>query len=94
MGRAATPHSRRRDEPSLTTSRLSPARPGGPPFNPSRSATLAKTTDFDYKRYLASREWGVLREAVKRRASITGESDCAVCERCENAPVDAFTYEL
>jgi len=51
---------------------------------------------FDYQRYLASREWALLREAVKMRASITGDPAYAVCERCNGAPVRAthhLTYE-
>lgn len=60
------------------------------------SANDSAGREFDYQRYLASREWALLKEAVKRRASITGESERAVCERCESAPVQAthhLTYE-
>lgn len=34
----------------------------------------------DYKRYLASREWALRREAVKKRAG-------SVCERCDTLPL-------
>jgi hypothetical protein len=45
--------------------------------------------EFDYKRYLASREWAVLREQVRERSGDT-------CERCRVLPqaaVHHLTYE-
>ena len=50
---------------------------------------LAKRDDFDYKRYLASREWAVRREAVRARCG-------GWCERCHLLPLAAthhLTYE-
>jgi hypothetical protein len=50
---------------------------------------LARPREFDYKRYLASREWAILREAVRDRANWT-------CERCLQLPIAAthhLTYE-
>ena len=47
------------------------------------------STTFDYKRYLASREWATKREAVRQRSHNT-------CERCEILPqcaVHHLTYE-
>ena len=44
---------------------------------------------FDYKRYLASREWATLREAVRKRAG-------NACERCDILPMQVvhhLTYE-
>jgi hypothetical protein len=43
---------------------------------------LAKNRDFEYKTYLASREWAVRREAVRKRSS-------GSCERCWDAPMTA-----
>jgi hypothetical protein len=46
-------------------------------------------TKDKYNRYLASREWGKLREAVRRRCD-------GICERCDRNPMDAchhLTYE-
>lgn len=43
----------------------------------------------DFKRYLASREWAILKEQVRARAG-------GICERCKNAPIDSthhVTYE-
>lgn len=50
---------------------------------------MRKKQDFDYQRYLASREWALLREAVRERANWT-------CERCKQLPIAAthhLTYE-
>lgn len=59
---------------------------------------MAKTTDFDYKRHLASREWAVLREAVRLRAAlgVPAWMPTAYCERCGIHPLRAthhLTYE-
>jgi hypothetical protein len=40
----------------------------------------------DYRSYLASREWGLKRRAVKERAG-------GVCERCKKAPM-RYTHHL
>lgn len=51
---------------------------------------MAKRDDFNYKRYLASREWALLKQAVHKRARGT-------CERCPTsnaiAAVHHLTYE-
>ena len=54
--------------------------------------------DFDYQRYLASREWGVLKRAVRLRAALGMECwvDDAYCERCQHNRMYAvhhLTYE-
>lgn len=36
-------------------------------------------TEFDYGRYLASREWALKKNAVRERSG-------GICERCKNAP--------
>jgi hypothetical protein len=41
---------------------------------------------FDYKRYLASREWAVKREAVRARAG-------GLCERCWLSPMQAVHHQ-
>jgi hypothetical protein len=49
---------------------------------------LAKT-NIDYKKYLASREWALKKEAVKKRAD-------GICERCHDAASQSthhLTYE-
>ena len=50
---------------------------------------MKSNTDFDYPRYLASREWALLKNAVRERSG-------GVCERCGNAPATQchhLTYE-
>lgn len=54
--------------------------------------------EFDYKRYLASREWALLREAVRLRAGlgIPAWAADAYCERCRLhrlAATHHLTYE-
>lgn len=47
------------------------------------------TYKAEYQRYLASREWAVLREKVRKRSG-------GLCERCSRRPMDAvhhLTYE-
>lgn len=56
------------------------------------------TQTFDYKRYLASREWAVRREAVRLRAAggVPQWAADALCERCCSHPLRAthhLTYE-
>lgn len=55
------------------------------------------TQEFDYKRYLASREWGELRLAVRQRAArVATVAGLPACEHCRARPIEQthhLTYE-